>query len=192
MTSEINPGELEPTIEESKVEPIIEEVKIESSTAEPSAPVAPTGEGISEGTVSGITNYGAFVKLKDGREGLVHISEISPSFVRSVADFLRVGQELTVKVLGINKRGKLDLSIKQISPNMEPLKPEEKEQQRAAHREKRPEDFYPKTRPAPHLRSLEDKIGFFMKRSDEKLLDIRKNVQTKQGIIKRKKIVPKV
>lgn len=185
MTSEINTNEFDETsVEETYPQVRTEQIPVDSAVA--------TDGSISEGTVSGITNYGAFVKLKDGREGLVHISEISPSFVRSVADFLRVGQELNVKVLGINKRGKLDLSIKQISPDIKPLKPEEKEQQRAAHRDKRPEDYYPKSRQTPSLRSLEDKIGFFMKRSDEKLLDIRKNVQTKQGIIKRKKLPNKI
>ncbi|MFC1478137.1 S1 RNA-binding domain-containing protein [Candidatus Margulisiibacteriota bacterium] len=140
-----------------------------------------------QGTVSGITNYGAFVKLEDGKEGLVHVSEISPAFVKNVRDYLRIGQEVTVKVLGINKRGKLDLSIKQINPDIKPLKPEEREQHKEARKEKKPEDFYPKSKPAPHLHSLEDKIGFFMKRSDEKLLDIRKNTQAKQGMSKRKK-----
>jgi S1 RNA binding domain protein len=142
---------------------------------------------IVKGTVCGITDFGAFVKLPDDKEGLIHISEISPSFVKNVADFLKVGQVISVKVLGVNKRGKLDLSIKQINPSFQPLKPEERNQQKAARKEVKPEDFYPKTKQAPTLRSLEDKIGHFIKRSDEKLLDIRKNVQAKQGFPKRKK-----
>ncbi|MFC1595976.1 S1 RNA-binding domain-containing protein [Candidatus Margulisiibacteriota bacterium] len=141
---------------------------------------------ISEGTVCGITNFGAFVKLADNREGLVHISEISSSFVKSVGDYLKIGQTITVKILGINKRGKLDLSVKQINPDLQPLRPEEKEQAKVFRKEKKPEDFYPRTKPAPSLRSLEDKIGYFIKRSDEKMLDIRKNIQSKQGA-KRKK-----
>ena len=140
-----------------------------------------------EGTVCGVTNFGAFVKLSNGQEGLVHISEISPSFVKNVGDFLRVGQTIEVKVLGTNKRGKLDLSIKKINPNLQQMAEDQKEK-KAPRKEINPEDFYPKTRSKPSLNSLEDKIGFFIKRSDEKLLDIRKNVQAKQGVPKRKKL----
>ncbi|MFA5928882.1 MAG: S1 RNA-binding domain-containing protein [Candidatus Margulisiibacteriota bacterium] len=158
----------------------------ETTTGEAVAAPNP-GEGLEivEGTVCGITNFGAFVKLADGKEGLVHISEISPSFVKNVGDFLKIGQVLQVKILGINKRGKLDLSIKQINPTFAPLKPEEKEQQRLARKDKNPEDYYPRFKPAPMLSSLEDKLGFFMKRSDEKLLDIKKNTMAKQGAKKK-------
>jgi S1 RNA binding domain protein len=142
---------------------------------------------IEEGVVCGITNFGAFVKLKSGKEGLVHISELSPSFVRNVADYLQVGQNVKVKVLGLNKKGKLDLSIKRVNPDIKPLNTEEKEAIKSVKKEKKPEDFYPKEKPAPVLSSLEDKIGHFLKVSDERWLHYKRNIQSKQGSSKRKK-----
>ncbi|MBQ3404988.1 MAG: S1 RNA-binding domain-containing protein [Oscillospiraceae bacterium] len=65
------------------------------------------------GKVTGINKFGAFVSIGPNRSGLVHISEISPDFVRDVNDFLSVGQEVTVKVIGIDERGRINLSIKQ-------------------------------------------------------------------------------
>src|SRR5437667_7015497 len=72
---------------------------------------------IVEGTVVKITNYGAFVELPDGRSGLVHIREIADTYVKDVRDYLKEQEKVKVKVLGLNERGKLDLSVKQaLSP----------------------------------------------------------------------------
>lgn len=68
---------------------------------------------IFEGKVSGITKFGAFVELDDGVNGLVHISEISDSFVNDINDILKVGDKVKVKVIKINDEGKISLSIKQ-------------------------------------------------------------------------------
>ncbi len=68
-----------------------------------------------EGKVTRVTDFGAFVELKEtGETGLVHISQIAHEFVRSVTDFLREGQEISVKVLGRDEKGRLDLSIKEL------------------------------------------------------------------------------
>ena len=67
---------------------------------------------IQEGKVTGIMNFGAFVSLPGGKSGLVHISEISNTFVKDVHDHLNVGQMVKVKVLEINEQGKINLSIK--------------------------------------------------------------------------------
>ncbi|MDR7506468.1 MAG: S1 RNA-binding domain-containing protein, partial [Armatimonadota bacterium] len=66
---------------------------------------------IVEGTVVKITNYGAFVELPDGRSGLVHIREIADTYVKDVRDYLKEQQKVKVKILGVNERGKLDLSV---------------------------------------------------------------------------------
>lgn len=64
------------------------------------------------GKVTGITNFGAFIDLGNGKTGLVHISEISDSFVKDIHDVLSVGDEVTVKVLTIGNDGKIGLSIR--------------------------------------------------------------------------------
>ncbi len=71
---------------------------------------------ILEGTVTGITKFGAFVSLAPNKSGLVHISEISNSYVNDVNDFLSVGQKVTVKIIGIDDSGRINLSIKKALP----------------------------------------------------------------------------
>ena len=67
------------------------------------------------GKVSGLTKFGAFVKLESGESGLVHISEIADSFVSEIKDFLSEGQDVSVKVLNIDDKGRLNFSIKKAS-----------------------------------------------------------------------------
>ena len=67
---------------------------------------------ILEGKVTGITKFGAFVSLPENKSGLVHISEIAYSYVNDVAEHLSVGQEVKVKVIGIDENGRINLSIK--------------------------------------------------------------------------------
>ena len=69
-----------------------------------------------EGTVTGIVDFGVFVKLEEGLEGLVHISEIDWGLVESPKSFVKVGQKIRVKITEI-KDGKISLSIKQLRPN---------------------------------------------------------------------------
>lgn len=58
---------------------------------------------ILDGKVTGITKFGAFVSLPEGRSGLVHISEIAYSYVNEVSDHLHEGQQVRVKVIGIDQ-----------------------------------------------------------------------------------------
>jgi len=67
---------------------------------------------IVSGKVTGITKFGAFVSLPEGRSGLVHISEIAFTYVNDVKDHLKEGQEVKVKVIGIDDNGRINLSIK--------------------------------------------------------------------------------
>lgn len=69
-----------------------------------------------EGTVTGITKFGAFVSLPDGRSGLVHISEIANTYVNDVNEFLKLGDKVKVRVLAITPDGKINLSIKKAEP----------------------------------------------------------------------------
>lgn len=67
------------------------------------------------GKVTGVTHFGAFVSLPEGKTGLVHISEVSATYVKDIATVLSVGQEVEVKVLSIADDGKISLSIRQAS-----------------------------------------------------------------------------
>lgn len=71
---------------------------------------------IVEGTVTGITNFGAFIQLPEGKSGLVHISEISHDYVEKVSDYLKKGDKVKIKVLSISKDNKISLSIRQAKP----------------------------------------------------------------------------
>lgn len=118
---------------------------------------------IVEGTVVKITHYGAFVELPDGKSGLVHISEIADTYVKDVRDYIREQEKVKVKVLGVNEKGKLDLSVKQA------LSPEER-----AYR-------------ARAKSSFEDKLKAFIKESEERLLDLKRNTEAKRGGGKKRK-----
>ena len=65
-----------------------------------------------QGKVTGITNFGAFVELPDGKTGLVHISEVADNYVKDINDFLSVGDQVEVKVIQVENDGKIGLSIK--------------------------------------------------------------------------------
>ncbi|MDD5356320.1 MAG: S1 RNA-binding domain-containing protein, partial [Candidatus Omnitrophica bacterium] len=63
--------------------------------------------------VKRITNFGAFCELPSGKEGLVHISEISNKFIKTVEDEIKIGDEFKVKVIEIDELGRINLSRKQ-------------------------------------------------------------------------------
>ena len=69
---------------------------------------------IYEGTVARIVDFGAFVTILPGKDGLVHISQISNERVQSVGDYLKEGQQVRVKVLDVDQRGRIKLSIKEV------------------------------------------------------------------------------
>ncbi len=82
--------------------------KIEAVTAEVEA-----GK-VYPGKVTRIVDFGAFVEILPGKEGLVHISQISHERVNKVADYLKEGQEIDVKVMEIDRQNRVRLSIKEL------------------------------------------------------------------------------
>ena len=81
---------------------------IRSITAEPEVGV------IYRGKVVKIMDFGAFVNFLGPRDGLVHISELAPQRVRTVDDVVKEGDEVKVKVIGVDDRGKVKLSMKRV------------------------------------------------------------------------------
>ena len=71
------------------------------------------------GTVVKIVDFGAFVSFDKGKEGLVHISEIAEERVKNVKDYLVEGEEVDIKVIGVDDRGKIKLSMKAVNSNQE-------------------------------------------------------------------------
>jgi S1 RNA binding domain protein len=124
-----------------------------------------------EGVVTGITNFGAFVELPGGKVGLIHISEVADVYVRDVKDFLKEQDKVKVKVLSVDERGKIGLSIKQLqapSPSPSPS----------------PRRTYSNDNRRPNRSntlSFEDKLSKFMKDSDERLSDLKRNTESKRG-----------
>jgi len=126
-----------------------------------------------EGVVTGITNFGAFVELPGGKVGLIHISEVADVYVRDVKDFLKEQDNVKVKVLSIDERGKIGLSIKQLQPPSPSPVPSPIVRRAPINDNRR----YGKVN-AP---SFEDKLTKFMKDSDERLGDLKRNTESKRG-----------
>jgi len=82
--------------------------RIEEITAE-----AEVGK-IYNGTVARIVDFGAFITIMPGTDGLLHISQIAQERVEKVTDYLKEGQEIRVKVLDVDARGRIKLSMKEI------------------------------------------------------------------------------
>ena len=129
-----------------------------------------------EGKVTGITKFGAFVSLPEGRSGLVHISEIADSFVNDVHDHVQEGQTVKVRVLSIADNGKINLSIKKAAEEQ----PHGQDKRAAASPQERP--ARPGKKPgivsAPQAvngpssdQGFEDKLKKFMQESDSRIAD---------------------
>tara|TARA_Y100001970_G_scaffold290274_1_gene423421 strand:- start:70610 stop:72691 length:2082 start_codon:yes stop_codon:yes gene_type:complete len=69
---------------------------------------------IYNGPVANITDFGAFVTILPGRDGLVHVSEISEERVEKVSDYFTLGEEVRVKVLDVDRQGKIKLTMKNL------------------------------------------------------------------------------
>ncbi|MBI9009954.1 MAG: S1 RNA-binding domain-containing protein [Tenericutes bacterium] len=72
---------------------------------------------IVKGRITSIKPYGAFVKINETVDGLIHISEISDGFVRSIEDYLKVGELIDLEIISISKDNKLSLSYRTQNKN---------------------------------------------------------------------------
>jgi len=110
------------------------------------------------GKVTGITNFGAFVKITDDKTGLVHISEVADSYVKDINDHLTVGDEIKVKIINVGDDGKIGLSIK-----------------KAQDRPKR------QRRSRDRMDSFEAKMNRFLRDSEDRLATLRKHTESRRG-----------
>ncbi len=74
-----------------------------------------------KGVVKRLMNFGAFCEILPGREGLVHVSELSDEYVENVESAVKVGDEIQVKVIEIDSQGRINLSKKQASSDAPPV-----------------------------------------------------------------------
>ena len=135
---------------------------------------------IVEGEVTGITNFGAFVQLPEGKVGLIHISEVSNVYVKDVHDFLKEHDKVKVKVLSIDERGKIGLSIKQLTPPPAAAPQPKPQRPQNENRERRVGARVQNTRVVSPL-TFEDKLSKFLKDSDDRMLDLKRNTESKRG-----------
>lgn len=132
---------------------------------------------IVEGKVTGIKPFGAFVSLPEGKNGLVHISEVSYEFVQDLSTVLSEGQAVSVKVLSIAPDGKIALSIKRTQPA--PLR--RPGGQARPKREAPPRVWQPKpVQPQGNL-SFEDMMARYKSQSEEKIADLKRVTENHRG-----------
>lgn len=129
-----------------------------------------------EGTVTGLTNFGAFVKLEDGTTGMVHISEVADEFVSDISEKLSVGDTVKVKALEINDKGKVSLSIKKAVPS-EKSKPQKPKRADNSNRGWKGTPAQSSDEPM----SFEDMMARFKAQSDDKISDLKRNSDKRSG-----------
>lgn len=135
------------------------------------------------GKVTGITKFGAFVALAPGKSGLVHISEIANTFVNDIREHLKEEQDVTVKIIGIDSNGRINLSIKALLPQ-----PDVKEKNYTTRRFSPAsaagsmlEEQAPAANSSASEASFEDKLKRFMQDSDSKISGLRQYADKKNS-----------
>ncbi len=166
---------------------------------------------IYEGKVTGITKFGAFIDLSEGKTGMVHISEVAPTFVKEISDYLTQGQTVKVRVLNIAEDGKISLSIKKAmdhpsngGASSRPSRPPQQNRSGAPSSNRSGGSFSRPAAKKPVLppieeaaygvvpeqsgdKSFEDMLSKFMQRSDEKISDLKKATDGKRGSYQRRR-----
>ena len=134
---------------------------------------------ILEGKVSGITKFGAFVDLPESKTGMVHISEVAPTFITEISDYVKVGQTVKVKVLAIND-GKISLSMKQAMPKEHQKKPQKPQRNnnrqpyKPAPPVKSPGDYEWQSSRKANPATFEDMMSRFKQTSEDKISDLKR------------------
>ena len=146
------------------------------------------------GKVTGITNFGAFVDLGNRKTGLVHISEVSNSYIKDIKDVLTVGDEVQVKVMEISGDGKVSLSIRRASADSSEETVEEKPKfQKSAPRNQQGQGFkkpyaaksapsFEKKSPSQaKVNDFDAMMSSFLKDSEDRLTSLKRNTEGKRG-----------
>lgn len=137
---------------------------------------------ILEGKVSGITKFGAFVDLPDSKTGMVHISEVAPTFINEISDYVKIGQTVKVKVLALND-GKICLSMKQALPKEQQKKPQKQNRGRQPYKPAppvtSPGDYEWQSSQRSSPSSFEDMMSKFKQTSEDKMSDLKRGGESR-------------
>jgi len=129
-----------------------------------------------EGKVTSVMPFGAFVSIEGNNSGLVHISEITNEYIENINDYIKNGDKVKVKVIGVDKSGKISLSIK---------KALETKQDKHEKKSATPERIIPAdidwSRKADQDLSFEDKLSRFKKDSDERMMALKRSNESKRS-----------
>lgn len=136
---------------------------------------------IVEGKITGITNFGVFVDLGDNKSGMVHISEVSRTYVNDIKEHVKIGDQVKMKVLTVGEDGKISLSIKRALESEKT----EANRERKVRRPSQPakiDNTYTWTPKKSEPVSFEEMMNRFKQTSDEKFSDLkRKNPETRRS-----------
>ncbi|MDR0691252.1 MAG: RNA-binding protein S1 [Streptococcaceae bacterium] len=133
-----------------------------------------------QGKVTGITKFGAFVKLSNGSSGLVHISEASTDFIKEISDVLAVGDEVNVKVISVADNGKIVLSIKQTMEAVDHKKDFSFPKGSSSFENNRKNANRRNNKAKPD-KGFDALMSSFLKNSEKKLSSLRRNTEGKRG-----------
>ncbi|MEG2377489.1 MAG: S1 RNA-binding domain-containing protein [Clostridia bacterium] len=131
-----------------------------------------------EGKVTGITKFGAFVALPENRTGMVHISEVAHAYVSDIRQHLEEGQTVSVKVIGIDPAGRINLSIKQTTEPEPGAARQAQGNRPLGRRPAPPKEVVPAT--------FEDKLKQFMQDSETRISDIKSHTDKRRGAAPRR------
>lgn len=142
---------------------------------------------IYNGTVKAITQYGAFVDVEGGGSGMIHISEIANTYVNDIHEFLTEGQEIRVKVIGINEAGKVSLSLKKAQEDdgtaqkTESAGGQQNKQRRDKPQRSKPNIWEPKKTIPQSEMTFEDMMSHFKQTSEERIGEGKRRTDRRNG-----------
>ncbi|MFA5165256.1 MAG: S1 RNA-binding domain-containing protein [Candidatus Omnitrophota bacterium] len=146
-----------------------------------------------EAEVIKITDFGAFVKFGSGKKGLIHISQVSDSYVKKVDDHLKIGDKVKAKIMKVSPDGKIDLTLKSGAPRKDdqngrqqggprPYRGDQGGSRRPGNRDNSFRENMSSSPDGKSFRtsSFEDKLKGFLKESGERQSDLKKHIEEKQ------------
>jgi len=132
---------------------------------------------ILDGKVTGITKFGAFVDIGEGKSGLVHISEVSNDYVENIEDVVKKGDTVKVKVTAIQDGGKISLSMRKAVPGNE----EKANKKHTFEKKVQAKPFRKVEKSEENVSDFDKMMKNWMQNSQERIASARRNTEGKRG-----------